>query len=128
MAQLFFINNTDFTPFITVPSYKVSEFDESEDWEDGNKRKHTYIVRTRIKGTFTLKFQTPEQFNNFFSVVETNKIRSGEYSGACLTTLFVNNKNAVRSAYIRINADPADTLPLFNGGDYDGFEVTVEEV
>ena len=128
MAQLFSINNTDFTPFITVPSYKVNELDISEDWTDGNKRKHTYIVRTQIKGSFTLKFQTPEQFNEFFSIIETNKIRSGEYSGACLTSLFVTNRNTVRSVYIRINADPANTLPLMNSKNYDGFEVQIEEV
>ena len=128
MAQLFVINNNDFTPFITVPSYKVNEVDISEDWEDGNKRKHKHIVRTQVKGTFTLKFQTPTQFNNFFSVLETNKVASGEYSGACLASLFISNKNLVRSTYVFITSDPADTLPLFNGGTYDGFEVTVEEV
>ena len=126
--QLFSINGTDFTEHITVPSYKVNEFDISDDWEDGNRRKHKNIVRTQIKGTFTLKFTEISDFNNFFSVVNTNKIRSGEYSGACLVSLFVQNKNEVKSTYVFISADPADTLPLFSSPSYEGFDVTVEEV
>lgn len=128
MSQLFTINSTDFTPFITVPSYKVNEFDISDDWEDGNKRKHKYIVRTQVKGSFTMKFQKSTDFNNFFSVIDTNKVTSGEYSGACLASVYVQNKNTVKSVYVYISADPADSLPVLGTADDEGFEVTIEEV
>lgn len=118
----------DFTRFITVPSYKVNEFDISEDWEDGNKKKHKHIVRTQAKGTFTLKFNTADEFNNFFSIVNQYKIRTGDNSGAVLVNVYLQNKDTVKSIYMFIDADPEDTLPLLGTGSYEGFTVTVEEV
>ena len=128
MSQLFIVNENDFTQFIEVPSYKVNENDISDDWEDGNRRKHKYIIRSQIKGTFTLKFTNIEDYDNFFSVINENKIATGEYSGAVLASVYVNNKNEVKSAYVVVTADPADTKPLFASPSYDGFEVSIEEL
>lgn len=118
----------DFTSAITVPSYKVNEFDVSDDWKDGNGVKHKNIVRTRVEGKFTFKFQSVEDFNNFFTVLNENKIATGDYSGSVLANVYVQNKNVVRTTYVFVDADPEDTLPLIGNADYDGFEVTIEEV
>ena len=120
--------NKDYTQNITVPSYKVNEFDESDDWEDGNKKKHKYIVRTRIKGSFTMKFFDILTFNDFFETINSSKIQTGDNSGAVLITAYIQNKNITKSFYAFIDADPADTLPLMGSADYEGFEVQIEEV
>ncbi len=125
--QLFIINETDFTQFIEVPSYRVNEVDISDDWKDGNYVMHKNIVRSQIKGSFSVKFTNIADFDNFFTVINENKIATGDHSGAVLTSVYVNNKNEVKSAYLFITADPANTKPLFAAPSYDGFEVTIEE-
>ena len=89
------IVNVDFTQFITVPSWKVNEVDVTEDWEDGNRELHQYIVRTQVVGTFTLKFFKEADFHRFFEVLNTNKITTGKNSGAVLATVYLQNKNAM---------------------------------
>ena len=122
------VENVDFTQYITVPSYKVNEFDDTEDWKDGNGKKHKNLIRTQIRGTFTLKFFNVTEFNRFFEILEANKIVSGENSCSVLATVYVQNKNIVKTTYVFVTADPADTLPLLGTGSYEGFEVSIEEV
>lgn len=122
------IVNIDFTQFVQVPSWKVSEFDITQDWEDGNLKTHQYILRTQITGTFTLKFYKTADFHRFFETLNRNKITTGENSGAVLATVYLLNKNIVKSAYLRFSTDPQDTLPLLGSGSYEGFEVSVKEV
>ena len=117
----------DYTQHITAPSYKVNEVDVGDEWKDGNSVKHKYIVRTQIKGNFILKFLDIDDFNEFFATLEANKIKTGDHSGTVLCTVYLNNKHITKSAYLFIDADPADTLPLFGAADYDGFEVKIEE-
>ena len=120
--------NIDYTRNITVPSYKVNEVDISDDWEDGNRKKHKNIVRTQVKGNFTMKFFDISSFNAFFETLNANKIATGDNSGAVLITAYIQNKNITKSFYAFIDADPADTLPLMGSADYEGFEVQIEEV
>lgn len=120
--------NIDYTSNITVPSYKVNEVDISDDWEDGNRKKHKNIVRTQVKGNFTMKFFDISSFNTFFETLNANKIATGDNSGAVLITAYIQNKNITKSFYAFIDADPADTLPLMGSADYEGFEVQIEEV
>lgn len=120
--------NIDYTSNITVPSYKVNEVDISDDWEDGNKKKHKNIVRTQVKGNFTMKFFDILSFNAFFETLNANKVATGDNSGAVLITAYIQNKNITKSFYAFIDADPADTLPLMGSANYEGFEVQIEEV
>ena len=120
--------NVDFTSNITVPSYKVNNFDEGDEWVDGNKKKHKNVIRTRVKGNFTLKFLDPQSFNNFFAILNENKVPSGDNAGAVLVSAYVQNENTVKSFYAFISADPADTLPLMADQNYEGFTVQIEEV
>ena len=120
--------NIDYTSNITVPSYKVNEVDISDDWEDGNRKKHKNIVRTQVKGNFTMKFFDISSFNAFFETLNANKIATGDNSGAVLITAYIQNKNITKSFYAFIDADSADTLPLMGSADYEGFEVQIEEV
>lgn len=119
--------NVDFTNNITVPSYKVNDFDIAEEWEDGNKKKHKEIVRSQVKGSFTLKFMDAQSFNHFFEVLNANKVLTGDNSGAVLMNVFVQNKNIVKSIYAFVTADPANTLPYMGAKNYEGFNVQIEE-
>ncbi len=122
------IINVDFTRFITVPSYKVLDNDEGEEWEDGNKRKHTEVVRTRVEGTFTMLFTDIRDFHNFFNLIEEKKIKTGDNSASVLCNVYVNNKDIIKTVYVKIKAEPSNTLPLFGTASYEGFPVTIEEV
>jgi len=125
--QLFTINNTDYTKFIEVPSYKVNCFDVADEWTDGDRVKHKHIVRTQIKGTFKLKFMEVSDFNEFFRTITQNKIQTGDYSGTVICSVYVNNKDEVSSGYFFIDADPKDEAPVMGGIKWEGFEVTIEE-
>ena len=127
MAQLVTIDGTDFTQFIEVPSYRVNEVDVFDEWVDGNRVTHRHIVRTQGKGSFVFKFTNATDFNNFFAVIENNKIRIGDYSGAVIASLYMVNKNTVKSGYFFFEADPQDTLPILGQTGWEGFEVTVTE-
>lgn len=122
--QLFNINGTDLTRFIMVPSYKVNEFNIGEEWTDANESDHRDIVRTRVQGSFTLKFHTEDEYWDFMDLVNNNKT-SGDY---LLVTLFLNNKNKVVSKNIFIDFEAANTLPYFGIKEYSGFDVTIKEV
>lgn len=126
--ELFTIDGTDFTQFITAPSYKVSRQDVYDEWEDGNRKKHKYIVRSQIKGTFTMKFNDPAEFDKFCKAVEEHKVTSGEYSGSVLASFYLVKQNIVSTSYVFIDFDPADTKPFMGTKDFEGFDVTIEEV
>lgn len=125
--QLLIINNVDFTRFIEVPSYRVNEMEIADEWVDGNRVTHKHTIRTQVKGLFTLKFTEIDDFNNFFSVIEANKIKIGDYAGTVIATAYMVNRNDVHTGYYFIEADPQDTLPILGQAGWEGFEVTITE-
>ena len=121
--RLFDINGTDFTTFITAPSYKVNSLDVYEEWTDANKITHRDVVRTRVSGGFTLKFETKQEYDSFFTIYNTNKAPGGYITA----TLFINNLGTSLTKNVFLEMEPANTIPFFGAKSYDGFEVTVRE-
>ena len=75
-----------------------------------------------------MRFDDPEEFDKFCQIVEANKVTSGEYSGSVLASLYLVRQNAVETAYVYIDFDPADTKPFMGVKTTEGFDVSIEEV
>ena len=107
--QLFKIGDEyDLTTRITVPSYKVNDLGEYKDYKDANYTVHRKIVReNKLKGDFTVKFYTVEEYEEFLQAMEDHKLDDG----SVVCKVYANNKRAVRAAYMFIDIEPDNTLP-----------------
>ena len=121
--QLFQVAGVDLTQHITVPSYIVNEKDVCKEWEDANYITHRNIIRTRVEGKFTMRFMEKEKYYNFLELVKNNKTVSGYIP----VSLYVNNLHKVVATNVFLEFMPANTVPLFKRGTYNGFEVKVVE-
>lgn len=121
--ELFRIGDTDLTTHILVPTYKVNRQDNYNEWVDGNGKTHHDIYRTSVSGTFTLKFTEHEKYFEFLELLKTHT-GAGGYTPV---SVYVNNKNEVANINAFIDIKPANTLPLYGVGEYEGFEVNIEE-
>lgn len=122
--KLFQIEDTVYDKHITVPSYKVNEVPVYEEWDDCNYRTHRIVKRKRIEGTFTMFFNTIDEFNEFFRYLD--KYTEPEGWIRCYT--YINNLNTVKYSRFYIDVEPANTKPFFGIKEYDGFDVTIKEV
>lgn len=122
--ELFMINGTDYTNYITVPSYNVTQKMESTEWTDSNGTRHHDVYKRRISGSFTMKFFTTEDYLSFQSVIQ-NSIQT---DGSINIVAYVNNLNEKRSfrAFVNIDNLP-NVLPYIGAASYDGFSVEIEE-
>jgi len=78
MAVLLKIGELDVTPFIVLGTYGVSMQPEFDTWYDGNRTERRGIKRTKLKGTFSVRFFSLKDYNDFFDAIETNKT-TGDY-------------------------------------------------
>ena len=78
MAVLLKIGELDVTPFIVLGTYAVSMQPEFDTWYDGNRTERRGIKRTKLKGTFSVRFFSLKDYNDFFDAIETNKT-TGDY-------------------------------------------------
>lgn len=127
MSVLFKIGNTDFTSCIVAPTYKVNQVPDYDEWIDANRRKHRNIVRHTIKGTFTMKFASGQQYQTFLNALNTARSNNSDGDEAFDAELFVMNLNRSFTKTVYLSWDPNDFLPFVNRASYDGFEVTIEE-
>ena len=123
--QLFKIGaNYDLTNRITVPSYKVNDNPEYQEFKDANFTLHRRVVREqKLSGDFTVKFYSLGEYSNFLSAINENKLMDG--SVYCIA--YANNKLATRAAYLYLDFEPVNNLPLFEKEDYEGFTIKVTE-
>lgn len=144
-SQLFKIGNRDYTGFIKVPTYKVNEIDTQESWEDANCVTHTVFLHKHLSGSFTLMFETHDQYKQFLDDLYSNKFNPSSASYAENTadtyqnmTFFVNNQNhigeqalvekwTVTPDRVILKFEPINELPYYGTWkDKQGIEVTLE--
>lgn len=124
--ELFCIDGKDFTTRITVPTYAVNRTDVFEEWVDANHITHRDRTRGRIEGTFTLLFSDKKDFFDFIDTVNRCKDPGGCYIAP--VSLYVNNENIVEhDLQVFIEMELANSLPIMNIGENEGFEVTVTQ-
>lgn len=124
-SKLFIItgNNLDLTNRILVPTYKVSRQPKYESWEDSNWVDRRDIVRRVAKGTFTLKFDTISEYENFVDAVEQNTKNDGSVN----VKLYLNKTHEMVTTDVYIDFEPVNDLPFYGVRDHDGIEVTIQE-
>lgn len=122
--QLFNIAGKDFTTFITVPSYLVNQDGDYIEWIDLNRRKHRYLTRSKVSGSFTMLFSNINDYYEFLNTINENRTANGYISG-CI--VYCNNIMTTETVDLFIDFMPADILPVIGTNDNEGFEVTIEE-
>ena len=123
-SPLFIVNGTmDLTNFIVVPSYQVNLVDGYEEWTDNNKVLHKDKVSANAQGSFSLKFETLDQFQAFMLYMKNNKKQNLAYD----CTVFCNNTLEMYNMEMFIEFDAANVMPFIGAKDYDAIEVTVTQ-
>ena len=113
----------DLTQFIEVPTYKVNLKDGYEEWTDMNKTDHHDINSQKAEGTFSVKFETLEQFQTFLIVMKDCKKPNGSYD----CSVYCTNTLSVINVEMYIDFDPANVMPYIGAKDYDSIEITVKQ-
>ena len=102
------------TPFIQAPTYKI----------DSNWLSHVEVVRYKAKGTCTVWFDDPNDFEAFTDFIENHKAADGFIKA----TLYLNKKHTQKSNIdITITWEPQNDLPFYGIKQHDGYELTIEE-
>lgn len=78
--ELFYVGNVDFSDYVNTRKYSINREDVIETWTDANKVVHSTVVRQKVQGNITLLFKNATQYNNFVSVLSSNKTVEGKYS------------------------------------------------
>ena len=113
----------DLTEHITVPSYQVNLLDGYEEWTDNNKVTHRDIVSQKAQGSFSLKFETLEEYLNFIATMKESKKQNGSYD----CTVYCNNTLEAYNIEMFVDFEPANVMPYIGSKDYDAIEVTVTQ-
>ena len=113
----------DLTTFIQVPTYKVSLKDGYDEWTDNNKVLHRDINAQHAEGSFSIKFETVEQFQTFMIVMRDYKKQNGAYD----CSVFCNNTLSVLNTEMFIDFDAANVMPYIGAKDYDAIDITVTQ-
>lgn len=114
----------DLTNFIKLePGYKVNLEDGYDSWTDSNFTVHRNLAYQKINGTFTLWFETVEQFQTFLVVM--NEVRKQDGSYPC--TAYCVNKLESYTTDLFVDFDPTNVMPLIETKQYDGLEITVSQ-
>ena len=123
--ELFLLGFKDYTRKILVPTYNINLAPVSETWTDANGRLHSTTFRTKISGSFTMKFDSLTDYHNFMQ--ELQAVRSDSENYYTLSGLYVVNRN-----YIAPNVNVIITMdPVLNPKARGGLEelvVNIEEV
>lgn len=85
--SLVIINGTDISEHILADSYNVNEENRYEQWEDANGVLHRILLRSRVKGSFSMKFKTETAYNTFVELLNTSK----RVDGSIMCSVYVNN-------------------------------------
>ena len=113
----------DLTNFIEVPTYKVNLRDGYEEWTDMNKTDHHDINARKAQGTFSVKFETLEQFQTFMIVMKDYKKQNGSYD----CSVYCTNILSAINVEMYIDFDPPNVMPYIGSKDYDSIEITVSQ-
>lgn len=124
--ELFKMGEYDLTPHIVVPTYKVNNLPKYEDWVDANYVTHREVVRHCLSGSFTVKFWSIDEYDEFLEAVDATAMIDNSHH---VTAYAANEDSAqtMKSAYVFIDFDPEQVLPVIGTEDDDGFEVTITE-
>lgn len=103
MLILFKVGSTDYTASIlNDETYKVKKNDEFDVWRDANRVEHRKKVRTRVAGSFNLKFRDEASYTSFLTTLAAEK-QAEEYYPC---SIYCNNTKTVENVNLFINFEP----------------------
>ena len=117
------IGELDITPFIVLNTYEVSSQPEYNSWFDGNHVERRAVKRTRLKGSFSVKFFKAKDYQDFLSAIETNKTL-GDYLEA---TVYDNKARNTVTTDVFLDYEPANVEPSVGWSFNDEIEVELTE-
>lgn len=121
---VFSIAGQDLSCYILVPTYTMNSEDVvTRSWTDANEIEHRVIVRTRVSGSFKMKFHNKDTYLEILDLFEQTKTEDG-YTPV---EVYVNNLNEVKEINAFVTCAPANTMPLYGVDAYDGFTVNIKE-
>lgn len=123
MSELFKIGDNDYTRFITVPSYKVNRTKETVEWVDVTKTKHKEVVASKLKGDFTVLFETVEELYSFVDDIENNTT-TGNYIHA---KAYDNKSRLLVESDYFIDFELVNDKPFYLVKPHDPITITIEE-
>ena len=121
--NLFVLNGVDYTSNILNETYDVHKNDVSEEWTDADYVDHKETVRTRIEGTFTMRFRSLVQYEAFVQKIAESK--ASDQTFPCV--IWANNTLDSNEADLFIKFAPKAVQKANLVMDYREFEVTVKE-
>lgn len=123
-TPLFIVNGTmDLTTLIEVPSYQVNLEDVYEEWTDNNQVTHKDTIARKAKGSFSIRFESPDQYQAFMMYLKNNKKQNASYD----CSVYLNNMLEAINTEMFIDFTAPDVMPFIGVKDYDSIEVTVEQ-
>lgn len=120
--MLFSVNNVDFTRSIISTSYEMNKQDVFEAWTDANGISHRSIYRSKISGSFELKFINRAKYNAFISAL--NAVKTDGYYPV---TVYVNNTLATETINAFVHIAPSMTAQYSDYPEMEQFSVEVEQ-
>lgn len=119
------INEKDYTPFITVPSWSVNVEEMKREWVDGNGVTHRDIIRTKVKGKFT--FSNRGQHSRDFDALLIDLSAVKTVRNSYVITVYCDNTREYKTIEAFVSYAPAMTRK--GGGEVftDAFSVSIEE-
>lgn len=120
--MLFTVNAVDYTPFIISESYKINRQDAFRSWTDANGIQHRVVYRTKVSGSFEIKFINRAMFQSFLTALEAVK-----QDGYHTVSLYINNTLTVVTLDAFITIEPAMQAQYSGVPEMCKFTVKVEE-
>lgn len=114
----------DLTKYIPVKKYNINNVEYYEEWIDSNYKVHRRKTHEKAEGEFTLVFPSVFWYNKFLEFYNTYR---NEEDGSIEADFFMTNKNTNRRAYVFLDFEPQNDLPLLADNKSDGFVVTLTE-
>lgn len=115
----------DLTRHIPVGSYEVNMNEEFEEWTDSNYDIHRKLLRNRIEGTFSLKFNSIAEYETFLNILALAKTTTRQnYIGM---NVFATNKGQVYAKKFYYEFAPNNDLPNMAHGNSEAFPITIKE-
>lgn len=118
----------DLTSHIEVPSYIMNRKPVYAEWKDADLVNRRTIHRYQVEGSFTLKFFSIEEYNEF--ILNYNKAVLSTHDGAVKAKAFLNNdyhSKVTHTIYVYMDFEAPDEMPLYSGGKPEGIKVSIKE-
>lgn len=123
---LFQIDGHDYTAYILNPTYSVNSVPVFSEWVDANYITHREVYRTRVSGSFQMRFFKQQDIDLFFMRLGNVK-STGLRQNAYKITVYVSNDKEAREIEAFLNPQPSLIRYAHGGINYAAFDVVLEE-